>query len=83
MIDQTKLELRQQIDQRVLELKLKILGEAELDPEKLKLIHAMSVDAEKLELAARKLEGADELREFSAEETIEGIHAMLGRGSEE
>jgi hypothetical protein len=41
----------------------------------------VEVAEEELELASRKLEGSAVEREFTHEETINGIRAMLGKGN--
>jgi hypothetical protein len=72
----------EEIDQWILELTVKLLQESQLDVAKLKVVHAVREAEEKLKLLARKLEGAEDERDFSPEETVEGIRAMLGKGDD-
>lgn len=77
-------QLRGEIKTRVLALSLEALNDKEgIDAAKVKLLHGLRVAEEELELAWRKLEGSAVEREFTHEETVNGIRAMLGKGNDE
>lgn len=76
-------ELREQVEGALLKWAANVIEASEFDVATAKAVHVIVVDGQKLELCARKLEGSKVEREFTHEETVEGIRAMLGKGNDE
>jgi hypothetical protein len=80
--------LRGEIQDRLLnKLNALLKSDGEFDPAELKTLYGLKLaekDCENMarrnEIAERKLAGDSEEREFTVEETVEGIQAMLGKG---